>query len=154
MNGVGSLLVFLAVSFAVAASGMLFRPGEWYAELTKPSWTPPSWLFGPVWTVLYLMIAIAGWLVWRSAAGARLVWPLALFGTQMAFNGLWSAFFFGLHRIDLALVDITLLWLSIAGTIVAFARLQTSAAVLLVPYLLWVSFAAVLNFSIWRLNSV
>ena len=102
-----SLLVFVALVIATAATGVLFQPGAWYERLAKPSWTPPNWLFGPVWSVLYIMIAVAGWLVW-SAEGAGLA--IALWACQLVLNGLWSFQFFGIRRMDLAMVDVTLLW--------------------------------------------
>lgn len=146
------LVGWLAIVYGVAAIGSQFTPGAWYDQLTKPPWTPPDWLFGPVWTVLYGMMALAAWLVWRTRgfSGARL--GLALFGTQLALNAGWSWLFFGLQRPDLALVDIALLWAAILATLVAFWRIRPLAGGLLTPYLLWVSYAAALNLEIWRLN--
>jgi translocator protein len=146
------LIALIAACFAVARlGGMATTPSipNWYAGLAKPSWTPPSWLFGPVWSVLYLSMAIAAWLVWRK--GNALV-PLALFAVQLAFNLAWSWLFFGLHSPGAAFVDIILLWAAIAATLIAFWRRSRVAGLLFVPYLAWVSFAAVLNFAIWRLN--
>jgi tryptophan-rich sensory protein len=124
--------------------------GVWYDGLVKPSFQPPKWLFGPVWTLLYILMAVAAWLVWKQAG----LWntTMALFALQLALNFAWSFIFFSAHRIGLALVDIVLLWLMLAGTIAAFAPIDARAAWLLFPYLAWVSFAAVLNASIWRLN--
>jgi translocator protein len=143
---------FIAACVAVASSGALFRPGAWYETLRKPWWRPPNWLFGPAWTVLYLMIAVSGWLVWRKAGLAGAALPLAVYALQLALNGAWSWFFFGLKRMDLALVDVAALWLSIALMIALFAPISATAAWLLVPYLGWVSFAAFLNFTMLRLN--
>jgi len=145
----------LAVCFAAAAVASAFTApaiGTWYARLAKPAWTPPNRLFGPVWTALYLSMAVAAWLVWRRAglAGARL--PLSIFGVQLALNALWSILFFGLQRPALAFAEIILLWASILATIVSFHRVVPAAALVLIPYLLWVSYAAALNFSIWKLN--
>lgn len=148
-----SLLVFLAACFAVAVLGSVATSPEiprWYATLRKPSWTPPNWLFAPVWTALYAMMAIAAWLVWKRAG-----WSLALtlFSIQLVLNLVWSFIFFKFHSPPLALIDIVLLWAAIAATIVKFAAVSQIAALLLVPYLIWVTFATALNFSIWRLNS-
>ncbi len=148
-----ALLGFAAACFAVASTGAIFRPGEWYKSIAKPSWTPPDWLFGPAWTVLYVMIAISGWLVWREAGLAGAALAFILYALQLVLNGLWSAVFFGMKRIGLALVDVALLWLSILATIVAFYPHSPLAAWLLVPYLAWVSFASALNFAIWRMNA-
>ena len=144
------LLFFLAITFAVASFGALFMPGPWYAALEKPAWTPPSWLFGPVWTVLYVMIAVAGWLVWQRES--RVGTPLVLWGAQLALNGVWSWLFFGLERPGLAALDIVVLLVLIATTALAFMRVSRVAALLLVPYLAWVGFATALNIAIWRLN--
>jgi tryptophan-rich sensory protein len=146
------LALFLLACFAAAAiGGWATGPAvrEWYPTLAKPAWTPPAWLFGPVWTALYAMMALAGWLVWRRAGWCgALVW----FAAQLVLNATWSPVFFGLQRIGWALINIILLWLAIAGTTVAFWRVTPVAAGLFVPYLAWVSFATALNFAIWRLN--
>jgi len=147
------LLVFLLACAAAAAPGLVFRPGEWYRRLAKPAWRPPDRLFGPVWLLLYLSIAVSGWLVWRRAglAGAGAA-ALGVYALQLVLNGLWSAIFFGLHRPDLAFAEIVVLWLSIVATIVLFHPLDAAAAYLLTPYAAWAAFAAVLNFRVWRLN--
>lgn len=146
------LIGFLAAAFAAAATGVVFRPGEWYERLDKPSWRPPNRLFAPVWTLLYVTIAVAGWLAWRAGGLSGAGLPLAVYAVQLGLNAAWSPIFFGLHRPDLALVEIILLWLSIAATVVLFFPLQAVAALLLLPYLVWVGFAVALNFSIWRRN--
>lgn len=146
------LLGFIAACFLVATTGAFFRPGAWYERLKKPSWRPPNRVFAPVWTVLYVMIAVSGWLIWREAGFAGAALPLAVYALQLVFNAAWTPLFFGLHRPDLGLVDIVLLWLSIAATIVLFMPIHVGAASLLAPYLAWVTFAAALNFAIWRLN--
>ncbi|SFJ98037.1 TspO/MBR family protein [Methylocapsa palsarum] len=146
------LFVFAAACFGAASSGALFRPGKWYANIRKPWWTPPDWLFGPVWSILYVMIAISGWLVWRRAGLAGAAAPLAIYGAQLLLNAGWSGLFFGLRRLDLAFAEIVVLWLSIAATIVAFDGVDHRAALLLAPYFVWVSFASALNFALWRLN--
>lgn len=122
---------------------------EWYPTLNKPSWTPPSWLFGPVWTLLYLMMAVAAWLVWRAGNSKG---ALILFWAQLALNLAWSFLFFGARSPILGLLDIILLWIAIAATIFAFALHSRKAAFLLVPYLAWVSFATALNSAIYLLN--
>ena len=122
----------------------------WYAGLVKPAWTPPGWIFGPVWSFLYLSMAVAAWLVWRR--GNALV-PLTLFAIQLAFNAAWSWLFFGLHSPGAAFIDVVFLWAAIAATMLVFWFRSTIAGLLFMPYLAWVSFATVLNFTIWRLNS-
>lgn len=144
-----SLAVFVALCVATASTGALFQPGAWYETLDKPSWTPPNWSFGVIWTVLYVMIAVAGWLVWREAGiGAAMVF----WGLQLVLNGAWSWLFFGRRRMDLAMVDVIALWLAIAIFIVLAWPISTWAALLFVPYLVWVSLAATLNRSVWRRN--
>lgn len=146
------LLVFLALTFAAAGFGAQFGPGPWYEALRKPAWNPPGWVFPPVWTVLYAMMAVAAWLVWRGARPGAARTPLALWTVQLLLNAAWSWLFFGRQRPDLAFADIVLLWLAIVATLAAFARVSRAAAALLAPYLAWVTFAAVLNAAIWRLN--
>ena len=147
-------LVFLALGAAAAMSGGFFRPGDWYETLARPWWRPPNWLFAPAWSILYLTIVIAGWLVWREAGWSGAALPLGIYVVQLLLNAGWSAVFFGLRRPDLAFAELTLLWLSILATIVAFHPVQPTAAWLLVPYLCWVTFAGALNFTIWRMNRV
>jgi translocator protein len=144
-----SLVVFIVLVVATASTGILFQPGAWYEGLSKPGWTPPNWLFGPVWSVLYLMIAVAGWLVWRieGAGLAMLLWV-----AQLILNGMWSWLFFGRRRMDLAFVDVVALWLAIAGFILAAWPVSGMAALLFVPYLVWVSIAGALNRAVWRMN--
>jgi len=146
------LAVWLVVSFSAAAVGSGFMPGEWYAQLNKPAWNPPSWLFGPVWTVLYVMMALAAWLVWRRGGFAAQRRPLVLFFSQLGLNALWSPLFFGLRNPALAFVEILLLWCAILATLLAFWKVRSLAGILLAPYLAWVSFAAFLNFTLWRMN--
>jgi tryptophan-rich sensory protein len=138
--------------FVAAAMGGLFMPGEWYASLRKPSWNPPGWIFGPVWTVLYTMMAVAAWMVWRRGGWGKQRTPLLVFLAQLMLNALWTPLFFGLQRPGLAFAEILLLWLAIVVTIVVFNPVSRPAMLLLVPYLAWVSFAAALNFTLWRLN--
>lgn len=150
-----ALIGFIALCLGAGAVGAAITTPEiatWYPTLAKPPFNPPNWIFGPVWTTLYVLMAIAAWLVWRRSgfSGARAA--LLLFLTQLALNCFWSLQFFGLHRIGLALVDIVLLLAVIVATALAFRRHSPIAALLLVPYLAWVCFATVLNFAIWRLN--
>lgn len=147
-----SLLVFIGLVVLTATGGGIFRPGLWYDSLERPSWTPPDWAFPVAWTALYAMIAVSGWMVWDAAGPGEATLPMALFGIQLVLNFLWSAIFFGLKRIGLALLEVSLLWLSIIGMIVTFYPIAPGAAYLLVPYLVWVTFAAALNFAIWRRN--
>ncbi|MGA2066812.1 MAG: TspO/MBR family protein [Thermoguttaceae bacterium] len=149
------LAVFLVLCFAAAGiGGAVTTPkiDTWYATLVKPSWNPPNWIFGPVWSALYVCMAVAGWLVWRQdgLAGAKMA--LTLFAAQLAVNVLWSCIFFGLERPGLACVEVLLLCLAIAATMLTFWRRARIAGILFVPYSAWVSFASVLNFTIWRLN--
>ncbi len=146
-------LIFVAVNVAAASSGAVFMPGAWYRNLDKPSWTPPDWLFGPAWTILFLMIAYSGYRFTMDAAPENRLVPLVFYGVQLVANAGWSALFFGAKRIDLALADALLMWVSIAATILAFYPHSPTAAYLLVPYLAWVGFASALNYSIMRRNA-
>lgn len=150
-RGIAGLGGFLLASALVAISGAAFSPGAWYAALAKPAWTPPSWLFGPVWTVLYVAMAVAAWRVWRRGGFAGAPVALGLYVAQLALNALWSWLFFGLHRIDLGLADLLTLVVAVAATAAAFRRHDAVAAFLMLPYLAWVAFAAALNLAIWRL---
>jgi len=147
------LFGWLALCYGVAAFGSRFQAGAWYDQLTRPALTPPSWVFGVVWSVLYGLMAIAAWLVWKRRGFAGAPWALGAFLVQLALNAAWSWLFFGIHRIGLALLEILLLWAAIAITAILFWRHRGLAAALLLPYLLWVSFATCLNFEIWRLNA-
>lgn len=146
-----ALGVFLLISFAAASSGYFFRPGAWYDTLNQPTFAPPDWLFGPVWTVLYLFIAISGWLVWRQLGWRTVL--IRLWLIQLALNALWMPLFFGLHMLGLALIEIGLLWIAIAACIVRFQPVSNVASWLLLPYLAWVTFAFALNLGYWWLNS-
>jgi tryptophan-rich sensory protein len=152
MRNLISFAVFFLAVFIVAASGALFRPGSWYLGLRKPAWNPPAWIFAPVWTVLYGMIAVAGWRIWLVHTEKAVGLALAVYALQLLLNGLWSWLFFGLHKPAWALAEIVALLVSIITTIVTFERVDSIAAWLLVPYLVWVGFATVLNFELWRLN--
>ena len=149
MNDILSFLPFLGAVFVVGLSGALFMPGPWYETLDKPSWTPPNWLFAPAWTVLYLMIAAAGWLVWEyeGASLALMVWA-----ANLVFNAAWSWLMFGLHRIGGAFVDACAMLVTIIAFIALTASSVPTAALLFLPYLAWVAFAMMLNWSILRRN--
>ena len=147
-----ALVGWLALSFTAAAIGGFFLPGEWYARMQRPAWNPPNWIFGPVWTALYTMMAVAAWFVWKRGGFAAQLIALSLFLLQLLINALWSPLFFGLRNSALAFVDIVLLWLALLATVVAFWKVRPLAGALLVPYLAWVTFASALNFAIWRLN--
>ncbi len=148
------LIAWLLLSFAAAAIGALasVQAATFYQQLAQPSWAPPSSVFGPVWSVLYALMGIAAWLVWREGGWRRQRGVLALFVIQLALNVLWSWLFFGWHRGALAFADIVLLELLIVATVVGFWRVRPLAGALLVPYLCWVGFAAALNFVVWQLN--
>ncbi|MCA1716929.1 MAG: tryptophan-rich sensory protein [Actinobacteria bacterium] len=151
-----ALVGFVAACFVAALVGSEFTAPsipEWYESLAKPFFTPPSWLFGPVWTALYLAMAFAGWLVWRGGSTSTTALPLALFGGQLVLNALWSVLFFGLRSPGVALVEILVLWAAILATLLLFRRIGREAGWLLAPYLAWVTFAALLNFEIWQLNA-
>jgi len=144
--------VFLLVNFVAACSGGYFRPGDWYERLNKPSWQPADWVFPTVWSVLYVLNAYAGWRVWELAPAGALAVPMALYGLQLVLNAGWSALFFGLRRMDLAMGEVLFLWLSILGCMILFHPIDAVAAWLLAPYLLWVTIAAYLNWTVWQLN--
>lgn len=144
---------WLGLCFAMASLGVIFTPGEWYATINKPAWNPPGWVFGPVWSALYTMMGVAAWLVWRQGGWKQQRKALLAFLVQLGLNALWSPLFFGLHWPGVAFAEILLLWVAIAWTITVFVRVHRPAAWLLLPYLAWVSFAAVLNCTLWRLNA-
>lgn len=153
-NQILGLIGWLCVSYIAAAIGAVasIQAKTFYSQLVQPDWAPPSWVFGPVWTILYGMMGIAAWLAWRSDNHRLQRQALALFLLQLVFNGLWSWLFFAWHLGAMAFIDILVLWSLIVATILSFWRVRPIAASLLLPYLLWVSFAAVLNYSIWQLN--
>jgi benzodiazapine receptor len=150
-----ALALSVGICFGAAGIGFLFTMPSlrgWYASLQRPAWAPPNWVFGPVWSALYLCMGVAAWLVWRrlETPGAKLA--LALFVIQLMCNVLWSALFFGIRNPGVAFGEIMLLWVLILSTLVSFRPISPAAGWLMVPYLLWVSFAAALNFVFWRLN--
>lgn len=148
------LFVFLGICLGAGAAGAALTAvsvGDWYQTLEKPEWTPPDRVFGPVWTTLFVLMALAAWLVWRREVPPRRT-ALALFAVQLALNIAWSGLFFTLRSPGLAFAEILLLWCAIASTLWAFWRISRPAGLLLTPYLLWVSYAAALNLAIWRIN--
>jgi len=156
MNNFTRLLVAVVVSQLAGLIGSIFttpKIATWYAALDKPGFNPPSWIFGPVWTALFLLMGIAAYLVWKKGLDNRGVkMALAIFVAQLVANVLWSVFFFGQENPGLGFAWILLLWAMIAWTIYEFRKISKTAAYLLVPYILWVSFASILNYSIWQLN--
>jgi benzodiazapine receptor len=153
LRAVLGLVISLALCFGAGWFGSRFEPGNWYAQLAKPSWNPPNWLFAPVWSTLYAMMAVAAWLVWRRDGLRKSAIPLTVFVIQLVLNAAWTWLFFGLHRPALAFAEIVLLWMAILATVVLFWRRHGLAGALMVPYLAWVTFAACLNFALWRLNA-
>jgi benzodiazapine receptor len=143
------VVVFSAAAIGAAAS---IHAGTFYAQLIRPDWAPPSWLFGPVWTVLYALMGIAAWLIWRVGGFRKSRSALIFFLAQLVFNTLWSWLFFGWYRGALAFADILLLLVLIVATLISFWRINSLAGVLLIPYILWVIFASALNYSVWQLN--
>jgi len=148
------LAVWLAISFIVAGIGSIasMRAATFYTQLIRPEWAPAPELFGPVWTLLYILMAIAAWLVWRVGGFRAACTALSLFLLQLVVNTLWSWLFFAWHLGAAAFVDVIVLWVLIVATLFAFWRIRPAAGVLLAPYLLWVTFAAALNYAIWQLN--
>ncbi|MGD8240907.1 MAG: tryptophan-rich sensory protein [Armatimonadota bacterium] len=148
--------VAVVVCFGASALGAVYTGRsipDWYATLQKPAWTPPGWVFGPVWTALYVSMAVAAWVVWRQKGFAGSGLPMGLFAVQLLLNAAWSPVFFGCRMPGAAFGVIVLLWVAILATIAAFWRASPVAAALLVPYQAWVTFAAALNYAIWRLNA-
>lgn len=146
-----ALAGFLAATFSAGAAGQFFRPGPWYRTLAKPGWTPPDWLFPVAWTLLYVAMAVAAW--WVSYAPSAWAVPaLALWAWQIVLNALWTPVFFGRRRLGAAMAVISVLWIAVALTTGAFWYVAPLAGWLMLPYLVWVSYAGALNFAIWRMN--
>ena len=146
------LISFLSICLLAASSGAVFKPGSWYASLTKPRWCPPNWLFPAAWSLLYLTIAVAGWLVWLVAGFWGAEMAFVFYGVHLVLNFAWSVIFFGLRRMDWAFYEIILFWLTLVATILLFYEVSRTAAYLLVPYLAWATFAGALNYAVWQLN--
>lgn len=145
-------IVLCTVATAVIGGLASARAGDFYGALQRPAWAPPAWVFGPVWTVLYVLMAVAAWLVWRVRARRGARHALILYGLQLALNALWPWLFFAWRRGALAFAEVVLLLGVVGATVFAFARVRRRAAALLVPYLLWVAFASALTLAVWRLN--
>lgn len=156
MNNIAKLVISITIPLAIGATAGFFTVtgvDSWYQTIHKPSWNPPNWVFGPVWTTLYVMMGIALYLIWKSGAAASLKkTAIILFTIQLTLNFFWSFIFFDQRQIGWAFVEIIAMLLMILLTIFAFARVSKAAAWLMVPYISWVSFASILNYSIWRLN--
>jgi tryptophan-rich sensory protein len=156
MKNIFKLIISIIVCQLAGFIGSLFTTpniNTWYATLTKPSFNPPNWVFSPVWTTLFLLMGISLYLIWKQGFEKKNVKnAILIFGIQLILNILWSILFFGLQNPLLAFIEIIILWLAILFTILVFYRIKKSAAYLLIPYILWVSFAAILNFFLWRLN--
>ena len=149
------LFVFVTLCLLVSAAGGAVTATSvdtWYKALAKPTFNPPDWVFAPVWTTLYFLMGVSGWRIWRRRTSRATRGALALFGLQLLFNFAWSVLFFGFQRIDLALIDIVILFVAIVANMILFLRIERLATLLLVPYVAWVAFAIVLNVSIWLLN--
>jgi len=153
-----ALTLFVVLALGVGALGAVFSPGisasatQWYEALAKPGWLPPQKWFASVWMALYVLMGIAAWLIWSERYHRGRTAALAAYGVQLVLNAMWPPLFFGLKNIDAGLFDIVALWLAIGWTLREFARVRIGAAVILVPYFLWVSFAAAINLGIWKLN--
>jgi translocator protein len=153
-----ALAAFLVLACGAGALGAVFSPGfsasaaHWYAALAKPEWLPPQGWFGPVWTALYVLMSIAAWIIWRERYHRVRGAAIGAYAVQLLLNALWAPAFFGLKNIGAGLFDIVALWLAVGWTMREFARVKISAALLLVPYWLWVTFAAAINLSVWRQN--
>lgn len=151
-NFVALCLSLLAVALTAGVGGLAVDSAEQYGRLRQPSWAPPSWLFGPVWTTLYALMAVAAWLAWRSGPISATRRALGAYCAQLALNAAWTPLFFGLGWRGIALIDITILWAMLVTTVVLFFRRSAVAGWLLVPYLFWTTFALCLNFAVWQLN--
>ncbi|MBP9200536.1 MAG: tryptophan-rich sensory protein [Gemmatimonadales bacterium] len=147
-----ALAGWILLSFLAATIGGLASPGQWYERVNKPSWNPPNAVFAPVWTVLFILMGVAAWLVWLRRGETGVTLALALFVGQLVLNVLWSWLFFHWHRMDLAFYELLLFWVVILATLVAFWQVRPLAGWLFVPYLVWVTFAGYLNLTLWRLN--
>ncbi len=149
------LIVFIAICIGAGGLGAIATTPEidtWYKSINKPTWTPPGFVFGPVWTTLYIMMGVAAWLVWKRGGFRQSRTPLALFAVQLLLNVSWSWIFFNQHQLGWAFAEIIMLWTAIVATTIAFFKSSRAAGVLMLPYLAWVSFAAALNHTIWQLN--
>jgi tryptophan-rich sensory protein len=147
-----AFVVLSAASFGAASTGAIFRPGEWYAALRKPAWVPPNWLFAPAWAVMYVLMAVAAFLVWTFGEGPAVLSALAAYAVQLVLNALWSPVFFGRRSLGGGVVVVLALWLAVLSTTLLFLQVNTWAGLLFLPYLAWVTFASALTVTVWRLN--
>lgn len=148
------LVSLLAVAVASGIGGLAAgSSAEHYGQLQQPSWAPPSWVFGPAWTLLYVLMAVAAWLVWRGGPDAESRRALIVYALQLALNAAWTPLFFGLGWRGVALIELSVLWVAVAATVVLFWRRNVVAGCLLLPYLAWSTFALSLNFAVWQLNN-
>jgi benzodiazapine receptor len=155
MRGFVGWLGWVAVTMGAGIAGTLLsrvQASQFYQQLQRPSWAPPSWVFGPVWTLLYLMMGTAAWMVWRKAGFAEARFAPVLFLVHLLFNAAWTGIFFGLELPGVAFAEILVLWLMIALLLVRFWSVEPASGMLMLPYLVWVSYAAALNFALWRMN--
>ena len=156
MNTYLKLFICIAICLAIGGVSGYFTTSEittWYATLNKPSFNPPNWIFGPVWSILYFLMGISLWLIWKNEISSSIKYKaIFIFAIQLILNFFWSIIFFSLHQLSFALAEIILMWFFILFSIIRFHPISKTAAYLLIPYLCWVSFATVLNFAIWRLN--
>jgi len=150
-----SLLISILVVFSAGFIGSLFTTpniSTWYAFINKPSFSPPNWLFAPAWTLLYILMAISAFLIWQERDNLKTKQALTFYGIQLILNTLWSIIFFGMHNPGLASLEIIILWLFILITLIKFYKINKTAGLLFIPYLLWVSFASILNLFVWMIN--
>ncbi|MGB3006227.1 MAG: TspO/MBR family protein [Chitinophagaceae bacterium] len=156
MNNILKLIISLAIPLAIGATSGFFTVSgveSWFQTINKPTWNPPNWIFGPVWTTLYVMMGIAFFIIWKSEIRSELKKSaIVLFAVQLVLNFFWSFIFFNQHEIGWALVEIIVMWFFILFSIFAFGNISKTAAWLMVPYISWVSFATILNYTIWQLN--
>jgi tryptophan-rich sensory protein len=154
-NSLWKLFVSIVISLSAGFLGSVFTTPavkSWYLTINRPTWNPPSWLFGPVWTILFIMMGVALYLIWTAKMNNKVRTALKMFAAQLVLNVLWSVFFFGMGNFWLAFGEIIVLWIFILLTIVSFGKVSKTAAWLLVPYILWVTFASYLNYTIASLN--
>ncbi len=156
MKNITKLIISIVICEAIGLIGSVFTTpsiGSWYTDLQKPGFTPPNWIFAPVWTTLFLLMGISLYFLIERGIGKGVRTGLVIFGAQLALNLIWSILFFGLHTILFALVEIVVLWIAILATIIWFWRIRKISAYLLIPYIVWVTVAAFLNYYIWVLNA-
>ena len=149
------LLISILIVFSFGFIGSFFTTSSitnWYAFINKPLFSPPNWIFGPVWTLLYILMGVSAFLIWQKRDNLKTKPALIFYGIQLILNALWSIIFFGMHNPGLALLEIIILWLFILITLIKFYKINKTAGLLFIPYLLWVSFASILNYAIWILN--